>query len=187
MTPYSQWCHPGPGRRGDLSDETPPPSARAPVCCWGPHWSRRYSESVWRDLRTCGQEGGLMRRANTGEEVLTLQLVTGFGRVKPPRGDLCWTMRHLLSTWVCWGSRHSWCQLDSGQPPLQCENSPLAQLKNTKQKQNHLLQPNRSIKQKNCQTKSMLCSYLNFLSAARSKLNLCRGWSFPLSSSFYSR
>lgn len=57
MIPYSQWCHPGPGRRGGLSDETPPPSARALVDCWDPHWSQRYSESVWRGLRTCGCQG----------------------------------------------------------------------------------------------------------------------------------
>lgn len=101
ITPYSQWCHPGPGRREDLSDETPPPSARAPIGCWDPHWSRRYSESVWRGLRTCGHEGGIIGRAGTGEGVernacthihnppdithprsLALQLLQGFWSVK---------------------------------------------------------------------------------------------------------
>lgn len=60
MIPYSQWCHPSPGKRGDLSDETPPPSARAPIGCWDPRWSQHCSESVWRGLRTCGYERGII-------------------------------------------------------------------------------------------------------------------------------
>lgn len=64
MSPYSQWCRPGPERRGVPSGETPRPSAHAPIGCWDPHWSRRYSESVWLGLRTCGREGGITGHAD---------------------------------------------------------------------------------------------------------------------------
>lgn len=53
---HSRWCLPGPGRTAGLWGEPPPPSARAPAGCWGPHWSQRCSGSAWRGRRTCNQE-----------------------------------------------------------------------------------------------------------------------------------
>ena len=195
MLPYSQWCHPGPEHRGDLSGATPPPSAHAPIGCWDPHWSQRYSESVWRDRRTCGCQGGIIERADSGEgeerqkrhththththnpespsptlhihTILQPVTVTREGCLKCESdaslwGKTCITQhagvagisvrqtarsscvggkkdaaeertRRRISTWVCWGSHRSWCQLDSGRQPLQCENSPLTRSRKTLQ------------------------------------------------------
>lgn len=54
---HSLWCLPGPGRTADPWDEPPPPSAHAPVGCWGPRWSQRCSGSVWHDQRTWSKRG----------------------------------------------------------------------------------------------------------------------------------
>lgn len=43
-------------------------------------------------------------------------------------GWICSRTGALCSTWACSASRHSWCQLDSGQQPLQCESSHLTQI-----------------------------------------------------------